>query len=188
MAADERGPVLLALAREAIAREFGHPPGRWPEPWLLEPGNTFVTVRVLGALHGCVGTLGPPRPLLEDVPVNARAAAFRDPRSHPLTLEAWAHADLEVSLLGPRETVAVAGERELLAGLRPGIDGLVLEYGPCRGAFLPQVWKVLPDPALFLTQLKLKAGLPADFWHPDLRASRFTIEKWREHEALAGRG
>lgn len=188
MAMDERGPVLLALAREAIGREFGHPPGRWPDPWLQEPGNTFVTVRVEGALHGCVGTVSAPRPLIEDVPANARAAAFRDPRFHPLTREAWARADLEVSLLGPREVLEAPEEQDLIADLRPGVDGLVLEYGPWRGLFLPQVWELLPEPARFLAQLKLKAGLPAGFWHRDLRASRFTVEKWREHEVLAGRG
>ena len=184
-----RGPVLLALAREAIGRELGVREPEAPRPaWLLEPGNTFVTVRVRGSLHGCVGTVSSPRPLEEDVPANARAAAFRDPRSRPLEPEEWRLTELEVSLLSPREPLFPASEGELRGELRPGMDGLILEYGVWRGAFLPQVWEALPDPGIFLAQLKLKAGLPADFWHPDLRASRFTVRKWREREILAARG
>lgn len=187
-APEDRGPTLLALAREAIGRELQVPVREAPRPgWLLDPGNTFVTVRVAGALHGCVGTVSAPRPLAEDVAANARAAAFRDPRSRPLEPGEWRLTELEVSLLGPREALFPDGEAELRSLLRPGVDGLILEYRAWRGAFLPQVWEALPDPGIFLAQLKLKAGLPADFWHPDLRASRFTVEKWREREILAAR-
>ena len=45
--------------------------------------------------------------------------------------------------------------------------------------FLPQVWENLPDPVDFLAELRRKAGLPARFWHPDLRLSRYTVEKYR---------
>jgi hypothetical protein len=67
-------------------------------------------------------------------------------------------------------------EEELLAQLRPGIDGLILQFRSYRATFLPAVWESLPDPYLFLTQLKLKAGLPLDFWSPELRAERYTTE------------
>ena len=40
------------------------------------------------------------------------------------------------------------------------------------------MWDNLPDPADFLGQLKRKAGLPANFWHRDLRLSRYTVEKF----------
>lgn len=183
---EDRGSTLLALAREAIGRDLGMQEPEAPRPaWLREPGNTFVTVRVQGGLHGCVGTLSSPRPLLEDVPANARAAAFRDPRSRPLQVADWALTELEVSLLGPREALPRGSEADLLRILRPGVDGLLIEFGLWRAAFLPQVWEALPDPAVFLAQLKLKAGLSAGFWHADLRASRFTVSKWREHEVLA---
>ena len=32
----------------------------------------------------------------------------------------------------------------------------------------------------FLAQLKLKAGLAADFWHADLKLSRYGVRKWKE--------
>ena len=67
-------------------------------------------------------------------------------------------------------------EADLLAQLRPNIDGLVLEETATRqrGTFLPAVWETLPDPATFLAHLKQKAGLPRDYWSDALRVSRYT--------------
>jgi len=67
--------------------------------------------------------------------------------------------------------------------LRPGIDGVVFEYGHYRSTFLPQVWEQLPEPAEFLAHLKRKAGLSMDFWSESVRLSRYTVSKWKEHLA-----
>jgi len=61
----------------------------------------------------------------------------------------------------------------LLAELRPGIDGLLLEDGRHRSTFLPKVWEQLPEAREFLGQLLAKAGLPADHWSPSLRVHRY---------------
>jgi len=66
--------------------------------------------------------------------------------------------------------------------LRPGIDGVVLQYGQRRGTFLPQVWESLHEPGNFLAALKQKAGIPADFWDADIQLSRYTVTKWKEME------
>jgi AMMECR1 domain-containing protein len=55
------------------------------------------------------------------------------------------------------------------------VDGVLLEFGGRRATFLPQVWEQLPEPRQFLTQLKRKAGLPADFWAEGLRLSRYEL-------------
>ena len=60
---------------------------------------------------------------------------------------------------------------DALARLRPGVDGLILKHGSRRATFLPQVWESLPDRRRFLEQLKLKAGLPADFWDGQITVS-----------------
>jgi AMMECR1 domain-containing protein len=70
----------------------------------------------------------------------------------------------------------------VLRNLRPGIDGLVLEFGRHRSTFLPQVWEQLSTPAAFLMNLKRKAGLPPDFWEPEMKLSRYTVSKWREQD------
>ena len=180
----DRGATLLAIARGAIAERLGEPKPPYEDAdWLQEPGATFVTLTLHGELRGCIGSLTAERPLREDVEINARAAAFRDPRFNPLSRREYADIEIEVSLLSHQEAIAFQSEDHLLTLLRPGVDGLVLEYHGRRGTFLPQVWEQLPDPKTFLGHLKQKARLPGDFWSPEIRISRYTVAKWREHEA-----
>jgi AMMECR1 domain-containing protein len=65
-------------------------------------------------------------------------------------------------------------ENDLLAQLRPGVDGLILEEGFRRGTFLPSVWEQLPEAKAFLHHLKLKAGLPVNYWSATISISRYT--------------
>lgn len=175
-----RGRVLLAIAREAIAAGDEPDCGTWAEPWLREPAATFVTLRLDGALRGCIGTVDPHRALGDDVAHNAHAAAYRDGRFAPLAAPEAARVGIEVSLLSPRRALDdIPSEEAAIERLRPGIDGVMLEYAHCRATFLPQVWESLPDPRAFLAELRRKAGLPAGFWHPELRLSRYTVEKYR---------
>jgi AmmeMemoRadiSam system protein A len=178
---DERGRLLLAIARESICEAFGlRGATAYDEPWLREPGATFVTLMRRGRLRGCVGSLQAYRPLVEDVRENARASAFRDSRFPPVEQGEVLELRVEVSLLSAPEPFEVSCEEDACRRLRPGIDGVLLECGPCRGTFLPQVWQQLADPRDFLRQLKLKAGLPRDFWGPEVRLSRYTVTKWKE--------
>ncbi len=177
----DAGSVLLRLARAAIARELGKAhPAAADAPWLRAPGACFVTLTHAEKLRGCIGTLRPHRPLLEDVQANAVAAAFRDPRFKPLSETEFEAVEVELSLLSPLETLDFADERDALARLRPGIDGVVFEYGYHSSTFLPQVWEDLREPAEFLAHLKYKAGLPPDFWDREVKLMRYTVSKWRE--------
>ena len=176
---EDRGAILLAIARESIEKGGeSRALARHPHDWLREPGASFVTLRLEGELRGCIGSIDARRPLGEDVVRNARAAAFRDPRFPPVTAAELPRLQVEVSVLSPREPVSAASEAEALARLRPGVDGVTFEYGAAAATFLPQVWESLPQPDEFLEQLRLKAGLPARFWHPDVRLSRYTVEKF----------
>ena len=67
----------------------------------------------------------------------------------------------------------------LTTGAGPGVDGLVFEYHGHRATFLPQVWENIPEPLDFLCELRRKAGLPARFWHADVKLSRYGVEKHR---------
>jgi AmmeMemoRadiSam system protein A len=185
----ERGRVLLALAREAIAAALGEPqppadrvtPAQRAAPWLRAPGACFVTLTQEGRLRGCIGSVRARRPLADDLRANARAAALADPRFPPLTASELAYTRVEVSLLSVASPLPAATEEEAIAALRPGIDGIILELGgDAHATFLPQVWDSLPAPRDFLAQLKHKAGLPSDFWSPDLRLQRYTVTKWTE--------
>ncbi|MBS4099047.1 MAG: AmmeMemoRadiSam system protein A [Sulfuricella sp.] len=180
----EKCKVLLTIARATIARHFGLvAEADESAPWLAEPGATFVTLTQHGNLRGCIGSLEAHRPLLEDVKANALAAAFRDPRFPPLTVEEFPATHVEISLLSPLQAIGCCDESDACAQLRPFEDGVVLEYGWRRGTFLPQVWEQLPGRAEFMAHLKGKAGLPADFWADDIKLYRYTVSKWKEANA-----
>jgi hypothetical protein len=181
---EEHGQVLLAHARRAIESALGVEPATAPpEAGFLDcAGATFVTLRRNGTLRGCIGTLDAERTLREDVAHNARRAAFRDPRFEPLQPDELEELVVEVSLLSVPEPIDYASEADLIERLDPARDGVVLEYRGRRATFLPQVWEQLPDPRDFLRQLKLKAGLPAEFWSEELRIARYAVDKWSETE------
>ncbi|MGC8528862.1 MAG: AmmeMemoRadiSam system protein B [Leptospirillia bacterium] len=177
------GELLLALAREEVARVLGvgvPSQNRTSASWLWAPGATFVTIKERGALRGCIGSLEARRPLIDDLRANARGAAFEDPRFPPVGVDELPILRFEVSLLSHPEPMPVKTEEDLLARLRPGIDGLVLARGRHRGTFLPQVWEELPDPRDFVRHLKVKAGFSPVGWPEGAVLSRYTVRKWSE--------
>lgn len=178
----ERGSVLVALARGALAQAFGGPPVEPPGlAWLAAPGACFVTLRRDGELRGCIGSVVARRPLADDVRENAVGAALRDPRFAPVAAGEIDGLAIEVSVLSPLEPLPAAGRAELAARLRPGVDGVLLESLAHRGTFLPAVWRHYPEPADFVHQLERKASLdPAAEWPADLAVYRYTVESFRE--------
>ncbi len=176
---ERRGGVLIAIAREAIAERLGLGTSTWRgEAWLREYAASFVTLRRQGELRGCIGSVDARRPLADDVARNACAAAFGDPRFAGVEAAEFPALEVEVSILSPRSPVAAGSESEALACLRPGVDGVYLEFGEAHATFLPQVWESIPDPLRFLAELRRKAELPPRFWHAELRLSRYTVEKF----------
>lgn len=175
------GRRLLDLARSSIRHGLDHgralridPAG---EPTELQAVRaTFVTLETGGRLRGCIGTLEAHQPLAADVAEHAYEAAFEDPRFAPLTAGEFDGLAIHISILSPPEPLLCAGEADLLAKLRPGTDGLILQEGRRRATFLPAVWEDLPQPRDFLAHLKLKAGLPAGHWSPTLRFWRYEAE------------
>jgi AmmeMemoRadiSam system protein A len=184
---------LLALARASIdsALSRGRASGEsMPftaasrSPALTVRRSSFVTLRRNAELRGCCGTLDAPRPLAEDVWRNAWAAAFNDYRFQALTAVEWPQVTLHLSLLTVPEPLDVTSEEQLLALLRPSIDGLILESDTGRATFLPAVWEQLPDAVQFVRHLKMKAGWPATYWSNRVRCSRYTTESFGEEEDL----
>jgi AmmeMemoRadiSam system protein A len=147
----------------------------YPEP-LRVARATFVTLHVEETLRGCIGTLEARRPLVEDVASNAYGAAFRDTRFPALTWPEYECLDIHISILSPPEPMTFSSEEDLLAQLRPQVDGLIIVEGFYRGTFLPSVWESVPTAREFLRHLKLKAGLPPDYWSDRIRVQRYTTE------------
>ncbi len=173
--------TLLDVARASIQHGLRHRqalavnPDDYPAT--LRPLRAaFVTLEIGGQLRGCIGALAAYQPLVQDVATHAHAAAFEDPRFPELQPDEFPKLDIFISVLSPPEPMHFSSEEELLNQVRPGVDGLILHFRHYRATFLPAVWENLPDPYLFLAQLKHKAGLPLDFWSPELRVERYTTE------------
>ncbi len=178
--------ILLSLAREAITqaahrRELPSVELEKLPAALQQHGASFVTLTKHGELRGCIGSLEAVRPLALDVRENALAAAFRDPRFSPLGPDELNDVRVEISVLSPPVRLEYKGAEDLIAKLRPGMDGVVIERGWNRATFLPQVWEKLPDPHQFLEHLCMKAYLPINAYRqPGLDVYTYQVEKFME--------
>jgi AmmeMemoRadiSam system protein A len=126
---------------------------------MKEPRAAFVTLKKNSRLRGCIGDIFPRQPLCKSVISNAINAAVNDRRFLPVTKDQFDDIDIEISALTVPKPIA-SSER-----IRIGIDGVVLRKDGHSAVFLPQVateqrWNL----EQMLTQLSLKARLPADAW------------------------
>jgi AmmeMemoRadiSam system protein A len=173
---------LLDLAYRSIESglKTGHPLNinlRDYSTELSQQRATFVTLEKNKQLRGCIGMLEAVLPLAEDISENAFSAAFKDPRFPPLHQSELKDLEIHLSILSPSEEINFTSEEDLIAQLRPNLDGLILESGSRRGTFLPSVWDSIPDPVQFLRHLKQKAGLAKNYWSDQIKVYRYTTEK-----------
>ena len=185
------GQALVALARRVICQRLGRPvaddaggkemAASLADPLLQEHRGTFVTLTIDGQLRGCIGSLSAAESILEGVRLNAINAAFGDPRFVPLAGEELAEIAIEVSILSDPQPLSYSGGDDLVAKLRPHVDGVILGRGAARATFLPQVWEQLPQPESFLNHLCLKAMLPMDAWRRGgLMVQTYTVQYFHE--------
>jgi len=173
--------LILQTARDAIGYGLEHQREQEIDhqhipPALLENRACFVTLEIQHQLRGCIGSLEAWRPLIDDINHNAYAAAFSDPRFPAVNAIELDHLSVHVSILNPATPMHFTSEEDAILQIRPGIDGLILNEAGRRGTFLPSVWESLPEPAEFLRHLKMKAGLPENYWSKELELFRYTTE------------
>lgn len=185
---EEKGQMLVKLARQTIAERLGRPVS---EPERIEPDKedeifrirrgTFVTLTKNRQLRGCIGNLVPDKPVRDGIRENAVNAAFCDPRFPALSREELDQIDIEVSLLSEPQPLPYDDASDLFGKLRPGIDGVILRKGMCSSTFLPQVWEQLPEKETFLSHLCMKAGLSPDAWRRgDLEILTYQVQYFEE--------
>ena len=181
---EEDKKQLLALARKSIAYFLKH--WRIPEESELGvtiseamkcPGAAFVTLKKNSQLRGCIGDIFPQRPLCRSVIINAVNASVRDRRFRPVTIAECSDITIEISALTVPTPIASPDE------IRIGTDGVVLSKDGKSAVFLPQVapqqgW----DVNQMLTQLSLKAKLPADAWEEGANFLVFQADVFGEEE------
>lgn len=177
MTSDADRRLLLEIAREAIAAHVHRRPMPDVAPAALHErcAGVFVTLHRAGELRGCIGHLETDAALPRVVVQCAIGACSADTRFPPVSLVEVEQLHIEISLLGPLETITASQEIEV------GRHGLVVEQGRRRGLLLPQVaaerrW----DPDTFLSQTCRKAGLPPDAWKRGASIWRFGAEVFGE--------
>jgi len=170
---EDQGKTLLKLARHTImkaldininASEATSLGSALKQDIFQTEKGTFVTLTINGNLRGCIGNISPHGTLLESVKRNATYAAFHDPRFEPLTAKEFKKVHIEVSILTEPKPLQYKNSADLISKLRPNIDGVIIQKDRASATFLPQVWRQLPDPHLFLSHLCRKAGLHPDTW------------------------
>ncbi|MCF8040243.1 MAG: AmmeMemoRadiSam system protein A [Desulfohalobiaceae bacterium] len=175
----EQGQALVQLARSTLRNTLGKTNEPLDEevqrvlaePKLQQKRGTFVTLHIKDRLRGCIGCLTAEKSTVDSVRENAVNAALHDPRFPPLAARELEETHIEVSVLSEPQPLDYKDGQDLLHKLRPKVDGVILKKGMARSTFLPQVWEQLPDAKQFLSQLCLKAGLPAEAWkteHPEI--------------------
>jgi AmmeMemoRadiSam system protein A len=161
--------ALVRIARHAVEQavrtgdRWRPDPGTLPEV-LRHPGGAFVTLHEGRRLRGCVGRMESFEPLGVTVAEVARSAALEDPRFGPVRDRELCDLEVSVSVLTPAEPMDVGSYDELLARVRPGVDGLLVDSGRDRATLLPAVWHDVPDPRDFVRALWRKAGLAPASW------------------------
>ncbi len=166
---NHQGQALVRLARQTIMEKLGFTTAdvvadAFTDSVFQTRRGTFVTLTIEGRLRGCIGNLDATHSILTGVKNNAVNAAFNDPRFSPLSAAELKDVDIEISILTEPQPLEYHGKRELMAKLRPHVDGVILRKGSSSATFLPQVWEQLPKPERFLSHLCQKAGLNADTW------------------------
>lgn len=173
MLTSEQRRALLDLARASIASQVTGGGAVMPGPLELpDASGVFVTIKRRGQLRGCLGTLQNRAGLAAEVARCAADSASEDPRFPPVSREELPDLTLEISVLGPLESIDARPDAFTI-----GVHGLVAEQGLHRGLLLPQVatewgW----DSEQFLRQTCVKAGLPPDAWRRGARFFRFAAE------------
>jgi uncharacterized protein len=154
---------LLGIARSVIAQNLGidQPAlnGDFSDPVYTKKCGAFVTLHLKGELRGCIGYIQGILPLQETIEEMAHAAAFRDPRFAPLSVQEFKDIDIEISVLSPIEPVVS------LDDIVVGRDGIIARKGVYHGLLLPQVateynWTLEE----FLSHTCMKAGMKPDAW------------------------
>jgi len=180
--------ALLELARKtitAVVNDQSPPPATAPgvDKALECRRACFVTLTKSGQLRGCIGSIVPQEPLYEAVICRAQSAALEDRRFRPVRPEELAEIDIEVSVLTRPKRLVFKSPEDLLAKLRPHVDGVVLRVGQRSSTYLPQVWEQLSDKEAFMSHLAEKAGLSSSAWRDsDAVVLTYQVEAFKEEK------
>jgi hypothetical protein len=161
---NEEKNLLFSLVRNSIQSKLNNKMFvadeiKMPSKFLI-PMGAFVTLKIDGALKGCIGRFVSSDPLYKVVMASAISSAFEDPRFSPLTREEYKKTEIEITVLGPLKKINNINEIVL------GRHGIYIKKDFSSGTMLPQVatengWTV--EEFLGYTS-RDKAGIGWDGW------------------------
>ena len=165
--------VLLKHARDVITSRLNGL--NWRDQWngaATRPSKgCFVSLKIGPRLRGCIGTLEPVRPSLEEeIASNAFAAANRDPRFFPVVLKEMETIAISIDILESPEPV------ESPDALDPTRYGAVVRSGKKCGVLLPGlpgVVSVEKQLKICLEKAEIEDGEPYSI-------SRFPVTRYEE--------
>jgi hypothetical protein len=157
---------------ELLAAVDGLPPA------LEQRAGAFVTLWKDGALRGCVGHVPDDLPVFLSVLQSGANAATRDNRFRAVQPEELDKLEVEVNVLTPPRPIDSIDELHL------GEQGVTLEKDGHYALYLPEVASKMGwDRETTMSQLALKAGLPADAWRDGASFEVFTTVEYKAHYA-----
>ena len=166
----ERGETVKVTADGAlvaaggVVAEFGARGAPDFSPLLAERAGAFVSIKKMGALRGCIGTITPVRDnLAGEIADNAISACSRDPRFDPVKPYELDDLTVSVDVLSAPEPVDSAGQ------LDAARYGVIVTKGFRRGLLLPNLEGVDTVEAQINIALS-KAGIGP--------SERYTVERF----------
>ena len=132
-------------------------------------------------MRGCIGFVAPKNGIHQSVVEAAVAAATRDPRFSPVSLEQLSDIRVEVTILSEPKRV---DPRRHISDIKIGRDCLLVRGGAGSGLLLPQVAEEYGwSPQQFLERTCEKAGLARDAWRSkSIEVLKFSGDVLRESQ------
>lgn len=125
----------VRLARETIENKLlGKKRPEISADFPQDTAAVFVTLHKFGQLRGCIGTLSPRYPQIEEeIRHNAKSAAFEDPRFHLVSASEIPYLEISVDVLSVPEPI------DSMSDLDPKKYGVIVKKGYKSGVLLPDL-------------------------------------------------
>ena len=165
----------LELSREPNRGELGPLATILTDPLLEEERAAFVTLKLDDHLRGCIGSVFPTKPLIDEVIHQSVNAAFNDYRFNPVTESEYPNLKVEISILSQPSPVDHYDKIDIEK------HGIILKKDNKSALFLPKVateqgW----DLPTTLTHLCQKAGLELFDWKSNTEFLVFEAFEFKE--------
>ncbi len=172
---------LLEVARHAIKYGLSYhiPPPleleKYPES-VKQQAASFVTLRESNVMRGCIGSVHPHLPLVQDVANHTFASAFQDKRFAPINHIEEPVVHISISLVSQLIALDSANMRQSIEFIEKNQCGVVLSHADKQATYLPEVWQQVANGHEFVTRLKSELGLASDEWNDEIQIHCYQVQ------------